>query len=423
MDVVDVDPMGATSFVDAESSALLVRDGIMQYAADNPAWKVFAASPPLDYSSTDTRQLWCWNIAAPPAGCQKALANASSPAGWDIDAALGTPWFLTRGNNARATEKWNSNTSAAQGVNYSASATRDYVYPWTNQWYTSRCNPASFTSPQRNDIDAANANLHAMHNRMHDWSYALGFTETTYNAQAFNFGRGGAQNDPEHGNAQAGGIVGGPPGYASRDNANQFSPTDGDRAGDQHVPLAADPVDVLLAVRRRRLRHVRDRARVRPPGLQPHGRRAERRPLRQPGRRDGRELVRPPGGRVPQLARASSRSATRTRSPSGRTSPGDKAAGIRNYAMNDSPLNYSDVGYDFACNQAGTCTQRTQVHADGEIWSATNYDVRRRSSRRTTGRTRSSNLALQRSCADGLTPVAPARATGAGCNSCSTRGC
>ena len=44
--------------------------------------------------------------------------------------------------------------------------------------------------------------------------------------------------------------------------------------------------------------------------------------------------------------------------------------------MNDSPLNYSDVGYDFACNQAGVCTARTQVHADGEIWSATNYDIR-----------------------------------------------
>jgi extracellular elastinolytic metalloproteinase len=54
---------------------------------------------------------------------------------------------------------------------------------------------------------------------------------------------------------------------------------------------------------------------------------------------------------------------------------GDKVAGIRNYGMNNSPLNYSDVGYDFVCND-GNCTQRTQVHADGEIWSATNYDLR-----------------------------------------------
>jgi hypothetical protein len=33
---------------------------------------------------------------------------------------------------------------------------------------------------------------------------------------------------------------------------------------------------------------------------------------------------------------------------------GDQQAGIRNYGMNVSPLNYSDVGYDFVCN-AATC--------------------------------------------------------------------
>ena len=57
---------------------------------------------------------------------------------------------------------------------------------------------------------------------------------------------------------------------------------------------------------------------------------------------------------------------------------GDKQAGIRNYGMNVSPLNYSDVGYDFACNavQNNPCPQPTQVHADGEIWSATNFDIR-----------------------------------------------
>jgi extracellular elastinolytic metalloproteinase len=84
-----------------------------------------------------------------------------------------------------------------------------------------------FTSPERNDIDAARANLFAMHNRMHDWAYGLGFTEQTWNLQSFNFNRGGAENDHEHGNAQAGGRSGGPPGFAARDNANQFTPADG----------------------------------------------------------------------------------------------------------------------------------------------------------------------------------------------------
>ena len=48
-------------------------------------------------------------------------------------------------------------------------------------------------------------------------------------------------------------------------------------------------------------------------------------------------------------------------------------------SMNDSPLNLSNVGYDFACNQdlvTSECTGETQVHADGEIWSATNFSLR-----------------------------------------------
>ena len=46
---------------------------------------------------------------------------------------------------------------------------------------------------------------------------------------------------------------------------------------------------------------------------------------------------------------------------------GNKERGIRNYGMNNSPLNYSDLEYD------GNGT--TSPHADGEIWSAVNYDI------------------------------------------------
>ena len=72
--------------------------------------------------------------------------------------------------------------------------------------------------------------------------------------------------------------------------------------------------------------------------------------------------------------------------------------------MNFSPLNYSDVGYDFVCN-AATCPALTQVHADGEIWSATNYAIRQAMIARYDGTFPSSDAALQRSCADGATPV------------------
>ena len=122
MDVVASDPLGAMSYIDAENGALLVRDGIVQHASDNPAWKVFPANPPLDYSTSDTRELWCWSITPSVPGCEKVVANGASPAGWDTDATTGTSTFMTRGNNARATEKWNSNVG-----NRKASTTRRWT--------------------------------------------------------------------------------------------------------------------------------------------------------------------------------------------------------------------------------------------------------------------------------------------------------
>jgi len=75
---------------------------------------------------------------------------------------------------------------------------------------------------------------------------------------------------------------------------------------------------------------------------------------------------------------------------------GDKQAGIRNYGMNRSPLNYSDVGYDLT---------GPQVHADGEIWSATNFDIRQALIARYNDRFPAGNAALQRRCADGERPA------------------
>jgi extracellular elastinolytic metalloproteinase len=205
------------SYVDAETGEVLLRESLVDYLTDNPTWSVFPNVPPLDYSSADTRELWCWLTGAP--GCDRVVGNSAATVEWDVFPGTG-PTFTTKGNAARSTEKWNSNVSNSQGTNYATpSPTRDYSYGWTNQWYEQRCNPATFMSPQRNDIDAATANLFAMHNRMHDWSYYLGFTEPNSNMQERNFGRGGAENDPEHGNSQAGGVVGGPPGFQSRDNS------------------------------------------------------------------------------------------------------------------------------------------------------------------------------------------------------------
>src|SRR6266540_720556 len=224
LDNTAAEPLGVSVFVDARSGAVLIRESLVDDAGE-PSWKVFPASPSLDYSSADTRQLWCWTAAA---GCDRALDPSSPDLEWDVNSGSGSS-FTTDGNNAKGVHNWFSNNPFTVGTETAtARPGRDYVYAWSNQWFEQRCNPdTTFTSPARNDIDAARANLFAMHNRMHDWSYHLGFTEQAFNLQKDNFGRGGLGNDHEQGNAQAGGVTGGPPGFAARDNANQITPPDG----------------------------------------------------------------------------------------------------------------------------------------------------------------------------------------------------
>ena len=111
--------LGAMSYVDAATAELLVRDGIVDHAADNPAWKVFPASPPLTYASTDTREVWCWNAGA---GCAKAVANPSSPVAWDVDAATNTPTFQTaRQQRAGDGEVEHERRQRSRDVNFSSS--------------------------------------------------------------------------------------------------------------------------------------------------------------------------------------------------------------------------------------------------------------------------------------------------------------
>jgi extracellular elastinolytic metalloproteinase len=221
------EPLAFTHYVDAQTGAVLLRESLLDHAQEAPdpaKWKVFPASPPLNYSSADIREIWCWERSGPD--CDRVLANAAARVPWDVNPRTNASTLTSLGNAARTFENWNTNDPFAVGVNPATPRpNRDYVYPWTNRWFNERCNPdTTFTSPQRNDIDAAIANLFAMHNRMHDWSYFLGFTEQNFNLQDFNFGLGGLENDPEQGNTQAGGISGGPPGFEARDNANQITP-------------------------------------------------------------------------------------------------------------------------------------------------------------------------------------------------------
>jgi len=350
-----------------------------------PKWDMFLANPPLDLSSNDTRSLGCWessvNGESIP-GCDLALRNTAARAPWDYDPRTNAPSFTTKGNAALSGEAWASPLTPAE--QYRPVATdRNYSFPWQNTWQTSGCSPTVFT-PGGNDIDAAVTNLFAMHNRMHDWSYFLGFTETTYNLQDSNYGNTtpgpfpGREADPEIGNAQAGAVDGGYPSYLGRDNANQITLQDGipgitnmylwqPIAGAFYAPCVDGDYDMSV------IGHEYTHA------------------------ISNRMVAGPDTGLVADQSRAMGESWSDLAAveylnehgyvPTNGENPfsvgayvtGNKESGIRNYAMNDSPLNYSDVGYDSACNTDivfNECTGETQVHADGEIWSATNFALR-----------------------------------------------
>jgi extracellular elastinolytic metalloproteinase len=379
-------PVGFASFVDARDGTLLVREDLVDHADDNPEWEVFPNTPPVDLSSTDTRVRWCF---APGPGCDEVIGTSASPLAWDIDPSNRKPSETTLGNNSFAVHNWFSNDPFDVGKELATPRpARDYAYAWENQWLEEKCSPAVFETQQRNDIDAARANLFAMHNRMHDWSYHLGFTESTFNLQDDNFNRGGKGNDPEQGNAQAGGVSGGPPAFAARDNANQITPGDGHPpitnmylwqpiAGGFYAPCVDGDFD--MSVIAHEYTHAITNRMVAGPraGLSsPQGMSESWSDLLAV-----EYLVE--HGYAPSGSRAFTIGEYVTQDP---------MAGIRNYNMSASPLNYSSVDYDFV---------GLQVHASGELWSAVNVDIRAAM----IDKYGAGSAALQKSCANGSTPV------------------
>ncbi|MBV9788300.1 MAG: M36 family metallopeptidase, partial [Chloroflexi bacterium] len=334
------EPLAITTYVDAQTGVALVSEDLVDYLEDDPRWAVFPTTPPLSYATEDTRELWCASVVV---DCDRELSTANpAPFAWDVDPLTGQPTYTTLGNNARSFEKWNQNGGIGT-VPATPRPDREYIYAWTNQWQVAKCDPAVFTSPTRNDIDAALANLFASHNQMHDWSYHLGFTEQNYNAQVDNFGRGGLGNDPELGNAQAGGIVGGPPSFTSRNNANQSTPRDGLPPSTNMYLWQPNPAifygscvdgDYDMSVIGHEYTHAISNRMVAGPNSGLSGDQAGAMG------ESWSDLV-----AVEQLNEYGIAPAGPDANPwaVGSYVTNDKQAGIRNYGMNNSPLNYSNI--------------------------------------------------------------------------------
>lgn len=381
------------------SGALLFESTEVPETNPIPRWALFPASPPLDLSSTDTRIVGCW---FDDVGCDTELENLAARAPWDHDFTTNAATFTTTGNAALSAESWLSPLTPS--VPYRpVSATRDYRFPWTNAWQTSGCDPTVLTHSggllSDNDIDAAVANLFAQHNRMHDWSYFLGFTERNGNAQFKNLGATGIdrENDPEVGNAQAGAVTGGAPSYQGRDNANQITLNDGiapitnmylwQPIGGAAYPPCVDG-DFDMSVIAHEYGHMIQNRMVDPDnglgGAQGRSMGESWSDLTAAELLNGQGLV-PIAGENPFAV--------------GPYVTGDLERGIRNFGMNASPLNFGNLDYD------PVGTQSASPHSNGEVWSAVNFDLRQALARKYDAAFPSSDGVLQDRCASGELPA------------------
>ena len=146
----------------------------------------------------------------------------NTSAGW-----MGTS-TVTTGNNVEAYLDTNAdnvadnNNGSGLSVGHASAANQNFTFPF------------STTVDPRTQQAAVVTNLFYFNNIMHDFSYNLGFTETSRNFQVNNFGRGGIGNDSVRAEAQDG---------SGTNNANFATPPDGSRPRMQQFLFTAPSPD------------------------------------------------------------------------------------------------------------------------------------------------------------------------------------
>lgn len=177
-------------------------------APANASYNVFAL--PLESPSHGSRSIVNnpWFLDASPEGWHSILGGTY----------VGN-YTTTRGNNVMAYE--DKATANAAGTYAEGGPNRNFDFPY-------------IVNDTDGNLNAATTNLFYINNKIHDIFYRLGFTETARNFQAWNFGKGGEQNDYVRAESQDG---------AGRSNASFSSPEDGSRPRMQMYIFDATSVD------------------------------------------------------------------------------------------------------------------------------------------------------------------------------------
>ncbi len=369
-----------------------------------PAWRMFPANPALNYSpdhEPKNDRIACWRIFGRDY-CTLPSGSVAQPFGgaWDYSYETDSPTLTTDGNNARTREAWVSPLTPGGGGQAPVSPTREYFDEFADVWNNAKCDPTVLV-PGGNDILASVTNLFVAHNRMHDYSYNLGFTERNYNMQQVNVENPGvaADHDPEIGNAQAGALTGGQPSYLGRDNANQITLADGvpgitnqylfqPIAGAFYAPCTDGGLDMSIVGHE--YTHAISNRMI---GGPDEGITSEQGGAMGESWGDlvGAEYIFAHGysnGTSPWVV--------------GPYATGNRRKGIRDYAINKNPLTYANYGFD---------STGPEVHADGEIWNGVQWQVRSALVKKWNAKYPYGNMDRQLNCSQGSRRQGPFRPT------------
>ncbi|MGN6600346.1 MAG: M36 family metallopeptidase, partial [Actinomycetes bacterium] len=353
--------------IDARTGAILYRTSAVAHDVQSGVQSGVQSSVHSDglvQPLVDPKGLVYENFPNSPKGGDPVVrsfgATPESPAGWvDPTGIVGLGGPTTLGNNANTYANWSNYLVPADQGPRPVDPLGQFLYSYDGNWQKSKGGtvPPSYAL----DLNAAATNLFYQHNRIHDEYYKLGFTETAGNFQVSNNGKGGSGGDPILGLVQAGAASGGDPTYTGRDNAYMLTLDDGIppwsgmflwepiadgfegpyRDGDLDASVIQHEYTHGLSNR-----YVAGGSAL---GSQQAGSMGE-------GWGDWYALNHLYATGVQDKAVV------------GEYVTGNPARGIRNWNYDQNPTTYGDIGYDLT---------GPEVHADGEIWTATLWDLRK----------------------------------------------
>ncbi|MCH4826340.1 M36 family metallopeptidase [Planococcus halocryophilus] len=332
---------GAEVIIDAKTGERLYERSLVQHL--NPEGAIFENYPGSSKGGTMVNKSFKGDAAA-------------SPNGWLLPTSeLGV---TTLGNNANSFANWSNFLAPADQAVRPVNPLGQFKYPFLNAWQKSKGQalPPSYAE----DVNSATTNLFYHHNLFHDYFYKLGWVEGAGNLQTTNFGKGGSEGDAIMGLVQAGAASGGEPTYTGRDNAYMLTLPDGLPAWSGMFlwePIAgafegeyADG-DYDAGIIYHEYSHALSTRLV----------------------AGGESLGSHQAGSMGEAwgdwfaMHYLIKNNLQDKAVVGAYVTGNEERGIRSWALEDSPLQYGDIGFDII---------GPEVHADGEIWAAILWKVR-----------------------------------------------